>query len=537
MTDPSNSENRATSDAPSNESEGITKKHVRSSSLLVAGRMFGVAVNFLVQVITVRYLVKEAYGAYAFAMSIIMVAAMVNAFGMDKAASRFLPMFLVQNEQGKFRGALRIMFSTIAAIGLLVFLGITASIALDLPMLPSDPQTRTVLGVLALLSVTNAFDAFFVALFAALSRADAIFIRRHILGPLLKLVAATIICLWGGDVIWFAGGQVVASVVGLIIYLVMFAEMIAPKSDSEIPAAPKYPARELFSFSATVFSGDLAFLLRSAFVPIVIGFYFAKTEVATFHAVMPVARLNEVVMNTFAIMFVPAAARLFTIGDRRKLNELYAKNAIWTTVLSFPLFVATFSAATPLSELLFGQKYAESGQVLSILSLGYFASAVFGMNIRMLRVAGKLGTLIFVDIVTIIVAIAAIYLFVPRFGAVGGASATTLTFFVQLLACQFAVAKSTPVNAFRMHYWLPFAAGIAIALVVRQGLQAIELRPIIAVLTAIVASTLLPILFFRQINLAEFFPEVRRIGRNRDDVGSAPASGASVSHSKVGQKP
>ena len=535
MNEQPNRDSQAASGTGANASASLAKSHVRSSSLLVAGRMFGVGVNFLVQVLTVRYLPKDGYGAYAFAMSIVMVAAMVSAFGMDKAASRFLPMFLVQNQRGKFVGALRIMLATTATMGLAVVGGIALCIAFDLPLLPGDPQTRAVLGILILLSVTNAFDALFVALFAAMSRADAIFIRRHILGPLLKLVAAATVCLIGGNVVWFAVAQVVAGVIGFIIYVAMFAEMMKPESPVESTVVPEYPARELFSFSATVCSGDLAFLLRSAFVPIVIGFYFVKAEVAAFHAVMPVARLNEVVMNTFAIMFVPAAARLFATGDDKKLNELYAKNAIWTTILSFPLFVASFSAATPVSELLFGQQYAESGLVLSILSLGYFASAVFGVNIRMLRVAGKLRSLIVMDIVTIIVAIAAISICVPRFGAVGGAAATTVTFFVQLLAVQYAVTRSTPVNTLRVQYLLPFFTAVLIALVVKQGLHAVALPPVVAVMVAALASMLLPILFFRQINLAEFFPELQAIRRKFPQKNVRPTQ-EPAGQSKVGQE-
>ena len=60
------------------------RSQIRGSSLLLFGRAIAMAVNFLVQVLTVRYLSTTAYGAFAYALSIVDLGQMVATFGMDR---------------------------------------------------------------------------------------------------------------------------------------------------------------------------------------------------------------------------------------------------------------------------------------------------------------------------------------------------------------------------------------------------------------------------------------------------------------------
>ena len=58
-----------------------TKKLIRGSSLLTVGRVIAMVLNFIVQVITVRCLMKADYGAFAYGLSIASMGASVAVFG------------------------------------------------------------------------------------------------------------------------------------------------------------------------------------------------------------------------------------------------------------------------------------------------------------------------------------------------------------------------------------------------------------------------------------------------------------------------
>jgi O-antigen/teichoic acid export membrane protein len=90
-----------------------TRKHIRGSSLLLFGRFVSLGLNFLVQILTVRYLSKQDFGAFSYGLSIVSLGASVSLFGLDKAVSRFVPIY---QEHGRFQrviGSLLLMGGSI----------------------------------------------------------------------------------------------------------------------------------------------------------------------------------------------------------------------------------------------------------------------------------------------------------------------------------------------------------------------------------------------------------------------------------------
>ena len=55
-------------------------QQLRGSTLLVAGRGVGIAINFATQIITVQYLSKSDFGVLAYALSISVVLSVVAGF-------------------------------------------------------------------------------------------------------------------------------------------------------------------------------------------------------------------------------------------------------------------------------------------------------------------------------------------------------------------------------------------------------------------------------------------------------------------------
>ena len=70
-----------------------TSRQIRGSSLMLLGRSMSVVVNFVIQVLIVRYLGKAHYGAFAYAMSFVTVGQTLAVFGLDRALTRFVPIY------------------------------------------------------------------------------------------------------------------------------------------------------------------------------------------------------------------------------------------------------------------------------------------------------------------------------------------------------------------------------------------------------------------------------------------------------------
>ena len=94
-----------------------TRRQIRGSSLLLVGRLVSKGVNFAVQVLTVRYLVKSDYGAFAYALSIVAIGTTFVTFGLDRAVTRFVPIYHEHRDYNKMFGTLALVLGAILTLG------------------------------------------------------------------------------------------------------------------------------------------------------------------------------------------------------------------------------------------------------------------------------------------------------------------------------------------------------------------------------------------------------------------------------------
>ena len=495
-------------DAPAN----TEKTHLRGSLLFALGRLVALFINFLMQVITVRYLSKPDFGAFAFCLSVGGVLAVVSVFGTDKAVSRFLAVYIDQRQYGKFWGTLRIMLSTVVLIGSMF--GAVFSIAWYTGYSPQghDEQMRFLLVVAALFAFLNALDALFLALFPVIAKPSLVFYRRYLLTPVFKLSAALVVILCGGGVVAFALGQLVASFLGLSICLWFFRKVVQSNDALRESRREKVtvPKRRLYGFSGTVLLGDIAFLFRSAIVPVVLGVWFGDPEVASFQAVVPLARLNEFVLVAFSVLFLPRAAKLAASADAGSLHSLYDSTVAWIVLLTFPVFAITVIGADYLPGLLFGSKYDSSNTVLVWLACGYFVHATFGLSTRLLRVAGEVRTLLWADLLISLMAFCFVFGLSVQLGAVGGAIAVFTAFVIQASVHQLCVIKTLKIQTLRWHTVSPFIVAFGLAFFGLILVRTMQFGIFWIIVISVVCSLLMFLLFGRHLNLGEVLPELRR---------------------------
>ena len=90
-----------------------TTGQIRGSSLLLVGRTMSMAVNFLVQILIVRYLTPKDYGAFAYALSIVVLGQTLITFGLDRGVSRFLSIYDEHADYDRLLGTIVMVAGTI----------------------------------------------------------------------------------------------------------------------------------------------------------------------------------------------------------------------------------------------------------------------------------------------------------------------------------------------------------------------------------------------------------------------------------------
>jgi O-antigen/teichoic acid export membrane protein len=486
-------------------------KQIRGSSLLLVGKVLSVLANLIVQVLIVRYLGKSEFGAFAYAMSLVTTASTVITLGLDRGITRFVSIYDEQGAFNKLYGTIALQLGTIASLGLasvILVLGLQGWLG---DSVIGDRQAVSVLVVLIVLAPIQAYDSLMVGLFAVFARPRAIFFRRHVLTPVMRLVVAALLLLGGGGPRFLAAGYVVTGLLGCGLYTYLLYGMFKERGliDRLRETKLSYPLREVFGFTLPLLASDGLFIVLNTADAVMLGRYGGNADVAAYRVIVPPAKMNQLVLTTFGLLFTPLAARMFARGDRAAISHLYWQTAVWVAVFSFPMFALTFSLSTPLTVLLFGERYESSGTYLALLAAGYYVSAATGFNSTTLKVVGRLKYILLVSLGAAVLNLVLNILLVPAHGPLGAAIAGAATLIVYNVLNQLGLSTAG-IERFSLRYTRVYVVIIAGAVGLFVLQSAFDPPLAVGVLAAGVVSLLVFRAARRQLEIADTFPEVLR---------------------------
>lgn len=505
-------------------------RHIRSSGLMLVGRLLGVALNFATQILIVRHLAKADYGAFAYGFAFMMLGSHLMGLGLERSVNRFVPIYQERREFERMAGALILAVGAICGCGIALVALVYGLRGVIGELAAPDPLALSLLLILVCMAPVQALDNLTVKLFAIFASPRAVFLRRYALTPGLKLAAVLALLAFHGDAVFLALAYFSAGLLGVAISVWVIAGVLR---DQDLlrhfrAGAFRLPARRLFRYGLPLLAIDVVHELRGNLVVILLGALTSSTGVATFRAVLPVARLNDVVFDSFTLLFMPMASRMYARGERTGINELYWKCGCWMVVFTFPIFAASFAFAEPLTVLLFGERYAESGPVLALLALGIFVNVAFGFNSRILQVFHRVRAIVRVDLFVAGVAVALNVVLIRSFGALGGAAASCAVLILQNVLYQAALIRCEAVEAMDLRF-LKVMLTIAAATAILFAIQAIFAPPLVLAALATGLVSLVVVWITGPLLEAEtVFPELRRYAAARWLLGmgkQAPAVG------------
>ncbi len=497
------------------------RQQIRGSSLLLSGQFVAKGMNFVAQILIVRYLSQSDYGALAYALSIVTLGQGLAMFGLNRAVTRFLPIYHEQKQYDKLFGTLLMVVGVVLSIGLAMALLLYATRGMIARSLIDDRQTLSLLLVLIFLAPVQAIDHVLLGLFAVFASPRSIFLRKHVLGPALKLLVVLMLVGGQGSVFFLAGGYLVAATAGVMIYSVVLFRLLRRLGLFEHFSLHSItvPWREILLFTIPLLTSDLVYIVMHTVDVVVLQYYGSVNEVAALRAIQPLALMNQVVMASFALLFTPLAARMFARRDFPGINHLYWQTAIWIAIFSFPIFAVTFSLARPITVLLYGVRYEQSAVLLSLLSLGCFFNAALGFNGLTLKVYGRIRYIVTVNLAAMVLNLIAILLLVPRYGALGAAIGTCAALIVHNILKHAGLRLGTGINLFEWRYAKVYVI-IAAAAGALWAVQVVMSPPVyVSLVLAAVASLLVLRLNRRLLDTDRTFPELMRIPLLRRFLG------------------
>lgn len=470
-------------------------------------------INLLVQVLIARYLTKQDYGSFAYALSIVAIVQSVGALGFDRAIARFLPVFDEQDDHPAFFGTLVFVISLTVTLGGFVILAMVGLQGWIGTTLVADDQAVLLLAILIAMGPIEILDGVLMGLFAVLGSVRAIFLRKFIIGPGLRLGVVGLLVLGDQSATFLASGYVLTGLIGIGLYVTAVPGLLRARGLLERFSwdSMRLPFREIASFCLPLLTTDLVIVVMAGIDVLILGALHGTTEVANLRVVESAARTNAFVLGSFAILFAPAAARLHARRDRAAMRTMYWQSAAWIAVLSFPIFAATFALAEDVTVALYGEQYRASGVFLALLALGRYLDVAFGSNGQALRIFASIKTTISVNLGAAAVHAALAIALIPPLGALGAAVAVLGTYAAYNVAKQVALSRASGVPIFDPTYRSLYASIIVATAILAVANGVLDAPLPIGLLAVVVASVFVLRVGRQHLRLAETFPELTRV--------------------------
>lgn len=486
---------------------------IRGSSVLMFGRIASIFVNLLVQALIARGLTKAEFGQFAYALSLVTTIATFITLGIDRAVPRFVALYDERKEWGNLAGTLVIQVSTIlslgsfAVIGVLGFQSWIADVAID------DSRVTAVLVILVFLAPIQALDQVAVAMFAVYAKPSAIFVRRYLMTPALRLLVVVLLIAGDGGPRFLAVGYVLTGLAGVIVYGLLLWPLLRQQNliANVRSTGLSMPWRAVMGYSIPLMTSDLLFAVLNTSDVVLLGRYRDSEAVAAYRVVLPAAKLNQFVMASFALLFVPLVSRLMERGDRAGMTELYWRTAAWIAVATFPLFALTFTMADDVTAAMFGEIYRSSGTYLSLLAVGYYFNAALGFNGLTVKTAGRVRYTIVISLVAAVVNIGLNLILIPAYGPLGAAIATLATLFGHNLLKQFGLRLCTGIPLYPAKMMMPYLVIISAAVGLFAAMRLFDLSLVVGIVLVGLVQLVVMRATRDHLDVLEVFPEVGRL--------------------------
>jgi O-antigen/teichoic acid export membrane protein len=388
-----------------------TKQTVAKNTFwLFFGEILGRLLKLAVIVFATRALGVAGWGVFSYALAFVSLFYIFSDIGINTFITRELSK---QNADSyKYLSASLVLKTT------LLILSIIASVIL-IPHLASIPLDIKIVLALALLNFSDSIREFALSVNRSLQKMEREAFIKILMNVIITGLGVTLLLIHANPLslaIAYATGSIIASIVTVIL---LSAEMKHVQW--------KFP----FSYIKTILDFAWPFIAVTIFMTVIanvdtimlgqiksaaeVGLYAASERIVQFLSVIPIF----IGISTFPLMSK-------TEADPVASARIFEKTMTIILAVGFPIAIGGMLFSGKIMTMLFGPQYAAGGIVLAILMLSVLAdfpnilisNIIFAKNLQ--------KKFIIATAVGLLVNIAMNIFLIPRYGAIGAASATVV---------------------------------------------------------------------------------------------------------------
>jgi O-antigen/teichoic acid export membrane protein len=428
-------------------------------AMLVADVLRLLAKGGLIVLLT-RFLLEPAeYGLLFLTMAVLGIAKLLSTLGVPKSGARYVTEY-AETKPGQVPHILRFVLQcnlvliAVVSVGLVAFRGRIAGLVDSPEMAP-----MLVLGVGFL--VARSLESSLMVLFQGLNTVTWTAWMKTVDSVSQPVLAAAFV-LAGlgatGALLGFTLAAGLGTAVGLVVlYLHFYRGERADSIESGL-------RRRILKYSIPLSATHGAELLYYRVDTLLIGYFLSPTAVGFYTLAK---QISEFVMK-------PAAALGFTVspqfgthktnGDLSLAAQLYETAFVHTVIIYVPAIAGMALVARPAVEFIFGSDYLGAVPVIQVFALYTLLVTIDNITNSGLDYLGRANARALAKGGTAIANLGLNVALIPRYGIVGAAVATVVSFSVLVAIELFVMYRELPLSVGRMARQFAIAVGVSIGM-------------------------------------------------------------------------
>jgi len=377
----------------------------------------------LILVLTRYLLTSSEYGLLYFALSVLSVGTIFGTLGLPKAAAKYVTEY-AERDPTQVRYILRTSGGAILAAALVVAVVVVFGRSL-LASLLDEPAVVPFLLVGGAYVVARTLNAYFAQIFRGFNRVTWTAAVQSAMSIARVGFAIGLVVLGFGALGAFSGyvlGYAVGALLGAVLCWRLYATF--EEAETTEPGLLRKVLRYSVPLTATKGAGAIDNRIDTILVGILInttavGYYTLAKQISDF-AVMPATSMG--------FTMSPTLGEQKANDELRRAATLYEQSLKHTLLLYIPACFGLAVVAEPLIRYVFSGEYLGATPVLQVFSLYVFIHAVNKITSDGLDFLGRADDRAVAKILMALANLGLNLLFIPRFGVVGAAVATVITY-------------------------------------------------------------------------------------------------------------
>lgn len=412
-----------------------------SHAAIVAVRVAGTGLTFLLTVLLARLMGPDGYGVYSYAIAIVTLLAVLTQLGLPTLIVREVARYEATASWNLLRGLLSraALFVVLMSILLIV---IVISLIAFFSSSKQAIQWATLMWALVLLP-TIAFNACGGAALRGLGYIIRGQLAEQVVRPgMLLVLLGCAVVLAGPEWVSPPRGMALHAAASIVAFLFGVALLLRNSPSSLRSASSAFQDERKWKSSLIPLSLLVGLqVITSQTDILMLGVFVDAEDIGVYRVAWQGASLVNLMLFAIGLSVEPAIARLHGLGERTRLQALVKKSGRTAFIISLFMSLVLVLFGRQLLTWIFGDAFAGSYVPLAILCVGQVALAYAGWAVLVLNMTGNERTTLRITAYAAVVNVAANAVLIPVIGLIGAAIATASTMFAWKLGLAYAARR------------------------------------------------------------------------------------------------